>query len=256
MTEQRDALMRVLDEATEFLGGLDDRPVPSRNDVDKVAAALGRPLPDDGEEPLAVIEELIALAKEMREADARGDELGLSSDELAFYDALETNASAVAVLGDPVLREIAREPADPARKKVAVDVAVRGKVKAPPPVPGPFRYADQPDQDANQLTLVAGHQRGEGRIVAASGELDQARVAGILKPRPIDPGPGGPGRWTGFGTSHLGIGRLPHRVFLPSCTIITSARRGALAAAGGSAPCTWGRRAAARARDAGRVAAC
>ena len=44
-------------------------------------------------EAAQVIEELIQLAREMREANARGDVLGLSDDELAFYDALETNDS-------------------------------------------------------------------------------------------------------------------------------------------------------------------
>ena len=60
-------------------------------------------------EAAQVIEELIALAKEMREADRRGEELGLNDEEVAFYDALETNDSAVAVLGDETLRSIARE---------------------------------------------------------------------------------------------------------------------------------------------------
>ena len=60
-------------------------------------------------EAAQVIEELIELAREMREANARGDELGMSEDELAFYDALETNDSAVKVLGDETLRGIARE---------------------------------------------------------------------------------------------------------------------------------------------------
>ena len=50
-------------------------------------------------ETAQVIEELIQLAKEMREADTRGEDLGLSEDEVAFYDALETNDSAVKVLG-------------------------------------------------------------------------------------------------------------------------------------------------------------
>ena len=52
-------------------------------------------------ETAQVIEELIALAKEMREASARGEELGLSADELAFYDALETNDSAVKSSASP-----------------------------------------------------------------------------------------------------------------------------------------------------------
>ena len=60
-------------------------------------------------EAARVIEELIQLAKNMREASARGEVLGLSDDELAFYDALETNDSAVKVLGDETLRAIARE---------------------------------------------------------------------------------------------------------------------------------------------------
>ena len=51
-------------------------------------------------EAAQVIEELIQLAKDMREAEQRGEELGLTEDELAFYDALETNDSAVKVLGD------------------------------------------------------------------------------------------------------------------------------------------------------------
>ncbi len=58
-------------------------------------------------EAAQVIEELIALAKEMRQAAARGEALGLTEDEMAFYDALETNDSAVQVLGDETLRTIA-----------------------------------------------------------------------------------------------------------------------------------------------------
>jgi type I restriction enzyme R subunit len=81
-------------------------------------------------ETAQVIEELIALAKEMRQAGERGAELGLSEDELAFYDALETNDSAVAVLGDPVLREIARELADKVRANVTIDWTVRENVRA------------------------------------------------------------------------------------------------------------------------------
>ena len=60
-------------------------------------------------ETAQVIEELIELAKEMREAEQRGEDLGLTEDELAFYDALETNDSAVKVLGDATLRIIAQE---------------------------------------------------------------------------------------------------------------------------------------------------
>jgi len=81
-------------------------------------------------EAAQVIEELIRLAKEMREANARGEQLGLSEDELAFYDALETNDSAVKVLGDETLRGIARELVTTVRNNVTIDWTVRENVRA------------------------------------------------------------------------------------------------------------------------------
>jgi type I restriction enzyme R subunit len=81
-------------------------------------------------ETAQVIEELIAMAKEMREADRRGEEMGLSEEELAFYDALETNDSAVKVLGDKTLKTIARELVVAVRKNVTIDWMVRENVRA------------------------------------------------------------------------------------------------------------------------------
>jgi type I restriction enzyme R subunit len=81
-------------------------------------------------ESAAVIEELIELAKEMREADKRGDELGLSEAELAFYDALSVNDSAVQVLGDEELRGIAQELVVAVRKNVTIDWTIRENVRA------------------------------------------------------------------------------------------------------------------------------
>jgi type I restriction enzyme R subunit len=81
-------------------------------------------------ETAKVIEELIDLAKHMREANARGDVLGLTEDELAFYDALETNDSAVKVLGDATLRGIARELVAAVRGNVTIDWTVRENVRA------------------------------------------------------------------------------------------------------------------------------
>ena len=81
-------------------------------------------------EAAQVIEELIQLAREMREANARGDELGLAEDELAFYDALETNDSAVQVLGDETLRDIARELVETVRRNVTIDWTLRENVRA------------------------------------------------------------------------------------------------------------------------------
>ena len=77
-----------------------------------------------------IIEELIALAKEMREAGVRGERLGMNDDELAFYDALETNDSAVQVLGDETLRSIAREPVETVRRNVTIDWTSRESVRA------------------------------------------------------------------------------------------------------------------------------
>ena len=81
-------------------------------------------------EAAQVIEELIELAKEMREDFARGEELGLNEDELAFYDALETNNSAVKVLGDETLRTIAQELVETVRRNATIDWTVRESVRA------------------------------------------------------------------------------------------------------------------------------
>ena len=81
-------------------------------------------------EAAQVIEELIELAREMREAAARGEQLGLTDDELAFYDALGANDSAVSVLGDEALRDIARELVETVRANVTIDWTVRESVRA------------------------------------------------------------------------------------------------------------------------------
>ncbi len=81
-------------------------------------------------EAAQVIEELIQLARELREANLRGEKLGLSEDELAFYDALETNDSAVQVLGDETLRNIARELVETVRSNVTIDWTLRENVRA------------------------------------------------------------------------------------------------------------------------------
>ena len=81
-------------------------------------------------EAAQVVEELIQLAYEMRAANARGEQLGLSEDELAFYDALATNQSAVQVLGDEQLRAIARELVATVRKNVSIDWTLRENARA------------------------------------------------------------------------------------------------------------------------------
>jgi type I restriction enzyme R subunit len=77
-----------------------------------------------------IIEELINLAKEIKEADRKGVELGLDFREFAFYSALEVNDSAVALLGDDILRHIARGLVETIRKNTSIDWTVRENVQA------------------------------------------------------------------------------------------------------------------------------
>ena len=81
-------------------------------------------------EVAAVIQELIGLAKEMREAQNRGEELGLNEAEVAFYDALEVNDSAVKVLGDEILKTIAQELVETVRRNTTIDWTVKEAVRA------------------------------------------------------------------------------------------------------------------------------
>ena len=108
-------------------------------------------------ETAQVIEELIALAKDLREADVRGEELGLTEDEIAFYDALEVNDSAVKVLGDETLRIIAQELLRAVRNNVTIDWTVRENVRAQMRVMVKRilrRYGYPPDKQARATELV------------------------------------------------------------------------------------------------------
>lgn len=77
-----------------------------------------------------VINELIEIAREVREADKRGETLKLTLDELAFYDALEVNDSAVKVLGDETLRDIARILVERVRANTTIDWTIKENVRA------------------------------------------------------------------------------------------------------------------------------
>src|SRR5207247_7988074 len=74
--------------------------------------------------------ELIELAKQMREGQKRGKDLGLTDDEVAFYDALEVNDCAVKVLGEPTLKDIPRELVAHVRKSVTIDWTLRESAQA------------------------------------------------------------------------------------------------------------------------------
>jgi len=81
-------------------------------------------------ESAQVIEELIAMAREFRAAAQRGDALGLNQSELAFYDALADNESAVREMGDEILKKIAHELTEKLRNSASVDWQKRDSVRA------------------------------------------------------------------------------------------------------------------------------
>ena len=122
-------------------------------------------------ETAKVIEELIAIAKQMREDAARGGELGLTDDEVAFYDALEVNDSAVKVLGDETLRTIARELVKTVRQNTTIDWNVRENVRAHIKVLvkrilRKYGYPPDKQEKATQTVLEQAEVLSEGWAVA------------------------------------------------------------------------------------------
>ncbi len=81
-------------------------------------------------EAAQVMEELVQMARKFREAAARGEQLGLTEDEVRFYDALANNESAVRELTDETLKKIAHELAENLRKNLSVDWSARESVQA------------------------------------------------------------------------------------------------------------------------------
>ena len=79
---------------------------------------------------MQVIEELIKLAKELAAAGKRGDDLGLTDDEIAFYDALAVNDSAVIAMGDDKLKLIAAELVAQVKKSLTIDWNLRESARA------------------------------------------------------------------------------------------------------------------------------
>jgi len=77
-----------------------------------------------------IIQELINIARIVKDADQEGEQLGLTQDEVAFYNALEVNDSAVTVLGDDTLREIAREIAEKVKSNATIDWTIRESARA------------------------------------------------------------------------------------------------------------------------------
>jgi type I restriction enzyme R subunit len=109
-------------------------------------------------ETAQVMEELIEMAKKFKEAAERGADLGLNSDELAFYDALANNEDSVRELGDETLKKIAHELAESLRKSVSVDWAVRESVRASlrlmvKRILRKYKYPPTKQEEAIQLVL-------------------------------------------------------------------------------------------------------
>lgn len=117
-----------------------------------------------------IIEELIQLAKDIREADKRGEKLNLRVDELAFYDALADNPTAEAVLGDVTLKQIAHELVDNVRRNATIDWQLKESVQAklrvmvkrilrkykyPPDDPSTGEYTESVTKVLHQAELLA-----------------------------------------------------------------------------------------------------
>jgi len=141
-------------------------------------------------ETAQVIEELIALAKDMREANARGQELGLSDEELAFYDALETNDSAVKVLGEPTLKTIARELVETVKKNVAIDWTVRENVRANlrvlvKRILRKYGYPPDKQEQATRTVLEQAAVLSEAWVVAGQPRQREFQPR-VVRPRPED----------------------------------------------------------------------
>jgi len=103
--------------------------VQEKNFSDRLLEAL-RKYRNRAIETAQVIEELIAMAQDFQEAVKRHEELGLNQDEIAFYDALANNESAVRKLGDATLKQIARDLTEKLRKSTTIDWQVRDNLRA------------------------------------------------------------------------------------------------------------------------------
>jgi type I restriction enzyme R subunit len=117
-------------------------------------------------ETAQVIEELIEMAKKFRAAASRGDELGLSDDEVLFYDALADNESAIRELPDDILKKIAHELTESLRNSITVDWSKRESVRAKlrlmvKRILRKYKYPPDKQEVAIALVLQQAEARGE-----------------------------------------------------------------------------------------------
>ncbi|WP_445427363.1 type I restriction endonuclease subunit R [Alishewanella sp. HL-SH05] len=117
-------------------------------------------------ETAQVMEELVEMAKKFREAAKRGEELGLTDDEVKFYDALVNNQAAVLELGDETLKKIAHELTDNLRKNISIDWSKRESVRASlrlmvKRILRKYKYPPDQAEEAIQLVLQQAEALGE-----------------------------------------------------------------------------------------------
>jgi len=126
-----------------------------------------------------IIEELIQLAKDLREADSRGEKLNLRVDELAFFDALADNPTAEAIVGDHTLKQIAHELVDSVRRNTSIDWQLKESVQAklrvlvkrilrkykyPPDDPNTGEYTVSVNKVLDQAELLADFWTNENNV--------------------------------------------------------------------------------------------
>lgn len=117
-------------------------------------------------ETAQVMEELVDMAKKFREAANRGEELGLTDDEIRFYDALANNESAVRELTDETLKKIAHELTENLRKNITVDWSKRESVRASlrlmvKRILRKYKYPPDMADSAVELILMQAERLGE-----------------------------------------------------------------------------------------------
>jgi type I restriction enzyme R subunit len=120
-------------------------------------------------ETAQVIEELIEMAKKFREAAGRGEALGLSEDEVRFYDALSDNESAVRELSDEILKKIAHELTENLRQNLSVDWSERESVRAKlrlmvKRILRKYKYPPDQQESAVELVLLQAQALGEAWV--------------------------------------------------------------------------------------------
>ena len=141
-------------------------------------------------ETAQLILELIDMAKEFRQRERRGEALGLTTEEMAFYDALETNDSAVSGLGDETLRTIARELTRTVRANATIDWSARESTRARlrltiKKLLARYRYPPDKQDQATQTVLAQAEQLGD--FFVEEGITEQPETAEAI--RPIRPFP-------------------------------------------------------------------